>query len=119
MIETTHEAPADAGKPVTREPARNREEVLAILRACQEELQALGATSLHLYGSAARDELKSDSDVDIYVDYDPDGPFSFVEFLEIKNLVSNRLQRDVDLATRRGLNPRLRSRIERTSLQVF
>lgn len=41
-----------------------RDEVLAIVRANQEQLQQLGVKSLELFGSVARDRAKPDSDVD-------------------------------------------------------
>lgn len=119
MTVPSHELPTDTGDRSARGPVRNRDEVLSVLREAEPELRVLGATAVFLYGSAARNELTSESDVDVFIDYDPDGPFSFVEFLEIRNLLRERLQRDLDLSTRRGLNPRLKSRIERTSLQVI
>ncbi len=46
-----------------------RDEVLAIVRANQEQLQQLGVKSLELFGSVARDRAKPDSDVDFLVDF--------------------------------------------------
>ncbi|WP_341735515.1 nucleotidyltransferase domain-containing protein [Microcoleus sp. CAWBG640] len=46
-----------------------RADVLAILAAHQERLKALGVKSLDLFGSVARDEARSDSDVDFLVDF--------------------------------------------------
>lgn len=119
MTATSRELPTHTGDHAARGPARNRDDVLSILREAESELRVLGATAVFIYGSAARNELTSESDVDVFIDYDPDGPFSFVEFLEIRDLLLERLQRDLDLSTRRGLNPRLKNRIERTSIQVI
>ncbi|MDB9308721.1 nucleotidyltransferase domain-containing protein [Aphanizomenon sp. CS-733/32] len=41
-----------------------QDEVLATLAAHREKLQGLGVKSLNLFGSVARDEASSDSDVD-------------------------------------------------------
>ena len=119
MTAATRERPNGNSGNTTRSPACNRDEVVATLREVEPELRALGATAVFLYGSAARDEMNDESDVDVFIDYDPDGPFSFVEFLDIRTLLSERLQRRLDLATRRGLNPRMKQRIEKTSLQVI
>jgi hypothetical protein len=51
-----------------------REEVLQILAANQERLKALGVKSLDLFGSVARDEARSDSDVDFLVEFTKPGP---------------------------------------------
>ena len=78
-----------------------------------------GATGLYIFGSAARDELESDSDVDLFIDYDPASDFSFVELMRLKALLANVLGRDVDLTTRDGLHPKLRETIERESIKVL
>jgi predicted nucleotidyltransferase len=94
-------------------------ETIAAIESCSEQIRALGATGLYLYGSASRDELTAESDVDLFVDYDPAGPFSFVELIHLQDLVNARLNRDVDLTTRNGLHPLLKEEIERSSVRIF
>jgi predicted nucleotidyltransferase len=48
----------------------DRASVLDVLRRRGDELRPLGVSSLYLYGSTARDEASSDSDVDVFVDPD-------------------------------------------------
>ena len=96
-----------------------RSEAIAKLKASSEEIRKLGATGLYLYGSAARDELTAESDVDIFIDYDPASDFSFVELVRLQNLIGQRLARDVDLTTRNGLHPLLKADIERSSIRVI
>ena len=49
----------------------NRAYILALLREHRDEITTrFGATHLALFGSAARDELRPDSDVDLLVDFD-------------------------------------------------
>src|SRR2546428_3266622 len=49
----------------------NRDDVLAILRADEPRLRAeFFVKSLELFGSVVRDEARSDSDVDLLVEYD-------------------------------------------------
>ena len=100
-------------------PAASREEVVARLRRSERAIRELLATSLHLFGSAARDQMGADSDVDVFIDYDPDGPFSFVELVRCGELLEKILGRSVDLTTRDGLHPRLRNDIEATCIRVF
>lgn len=102
-----------------RTPVRTRDEVIGVLRRHIDDARRHHATGMYLYGSAARDELSDESDVDIFIDYDPDGPMSFVELFDLRDLLAERLHRNVDLTSREGLHPKLRARIERSSLRIF
>ena len=82
-------------------------------------MKALGATALYVFGSAARDVATPDSDVDIFIDYDPSSRFSLVELVGIKQHLENRLGIRVDLTTRDSLDPLLRHRIESSAERVF
>jgi predicted nucleotidyltransferase len=96
-----------------------RAEAIKSISDCADEIRRLGATSLYLYGSAARDELQGSSDVDLFVDYDPASDFSFVELVRLQRLLSERLGREVDLTTRAGLHGSLKSTIEASSIRVL
>jgi predicted nucleotidyltransferase len=74
-------------------------------------------TGLYLFGSAARDELNSDSDIDVFIDYVGDGSFTFVEWFNLHEFLKSIMQRRVDFTSRKGLHKRLRAEIERTALQ--
>lgn len=50
----------------------NRADIISRLRASEPALRARGVEALYLYGSYARDEARSDSDIDILVDLDPE-----------------------------------------------
>ena len=96
-----------------------RSETIAVLKASSQQIRELGATGLYLYGSAARDELLTNSDVDLFIDYDPSSDFSFVELVRLQELIGKKLERDVDLTTRSGLHPLLKAEIERSSIRVL
>jgi uncharacterized protein len=63
--------------------------------------------------------LRDASDVDMFIDYDEDSAFSFVELTRLKDFLEKKLGRSVDLTTRAGLHPRLRADIERSSIRIF
>ena len=96
-----------------------RSQKVVSLKESAEKIRSFGVTSLYMFGSAARDEMSAASDVDLFVDYDPAGRFSFVELVRLKVLLEQKLARDVDVTTRDGLHPRLRSEIERGSIKIF
>jgi|SRR5580658_5665392 len=84
-----------------------------------DAVRALGATSLYLFGSTARDAASAESDLDLFVEYDCDGRFSLVELVGIKQLLERRLGVPVDLTTRDSLDPLLRDEIEATAERIF
>ena len=82
-------------------------------------IKEMGATGLYLYGSTSRDEARSDSDLDIFIEYDANSKFNAFDLIGIKHLLEDELQLPVDVTTRDGLHPRLRERIEQSAIQVF
>src|SRR5260370_6908034 len=82
-----------------------RSEALRKLNAYAGAIKALGATSLYLFGSTARNKANPRSDIDLFVDYDPRGRFSALALVTAKRLLEEGLGFKVDLPTRRGLHP--------------
>lgn len=91
---------------------------IARLKENKEAIRALGATSLYLFGPAARDEARPDSDVDVFIEYDP-SRFTLFELAGIKSLIEEELAIEVDVTTRDSLHPLLKRRIEQSAIQVF
>jgi len=94
----------------------NRDEIIAIIRAHKDRLGELGVASLALFGSAARDEARGDSDVDVLVEFE--GRASFDRYMDLKLLLEDLLERRVDLVTRRAFRAEVRSAVESDLLQV-
>lgn len=97
----------------------DRLSAIEMLKAHAGAIKALGATSLYLFGSTARDEAMANSDLDLFVDYDPNGRFNALDLVDIKLLLESKLKLDVDVTTRDSLHPMLRSDIERSAVRVF
>jgi predicted nucleotidyltransferase len=66
---------------------------------------------LSLFGSAARGEMRADSDIDMLVDYSSDARPSLLDLIAMKNELSDLLGRPVDLGVKRAVKPRFRDRI--------
>ena len=107
--------------PATRsyQPVTRRAEILERIRRSEADVRALHATGLYIYGPAAEDQLASDTDIDVFIDYNRDGSFSFVELIRLEELLVAMLGRNVDFTTRDGLERREHARIEATSLRVL
>ena len=97
----------------------NKTEVIAQLKDRAAAIKALGATSLYLFGSIARDEAKTSSDLDLFIDYDPQSRFNALDLVGIKQLLEQELGMEVDVTTRDSLHPMLRAGIEASAIRVF
>ena len=94
-----------------------REEVLAILADHQERLKALGVKSLDLFGSVARDEARSDSDVDFLVDFSIEA--SLFDLFRIQHYLEDVLGCAVDLGTEDALREHLREPVLKEAIRAF
>lgn len=95
----------------------DRATILALLQAHRDVLATrFGAEHLGLFGSAARDEMCPESDIDVLVDFDD--PATFDGYFELKDYLEALLHRPVDLVTSRGLKPRARQHVERDLIRV-
>lgn len=98
-------------------PVRNRSEALGRLADFAPRLLARGVTSLRVFGSAGRDAMTAESDVDILVEFDrPVGAF---EFLDLQDDLALVLGRPVDLVTPAAVTERMRARIEREAVDAI
>jgi uncharacterized protein len=96
-----------------------KREAIEKLTAQADAIRALGATSLYLFGSVARDEASASSDLDLFIDYDPTKKFSLVDLTGIKLFLEEELDTEVDLTTRNSLHARLKDRIENSAIRIF
>lgn len=93
-----------------------REDVLARIDRAAPELRAHAVKELWLFGSAAREELRPESDVDILVDFN--APVTLFEFARLRRRLESLLGRSVDLVTRDALKPQLREQILREAVRA-
>lgn len=98
-------------------PAKNLVDVIQRLSQRQNEIRTrYHVTSLALFGSASRDQLREISDVDLVVNFA--GPATFNGYFDLKFYLEEVLGREVDLATAQMLKPRFRQHIEDEMIYV-
>ena len=96
-----------------------RDDVIKKLKQQESAIRALGAQSLYLYGSCARDDAELGSDVDVFIDRDPAKKFGFLELTGLAIMLEDLFETEVDIGTRTGLHPILRPAIEASAIKVF
>ncbi len=96
-----------------------RVEAIEELKPFEARFKALGATSLYLFGSTARDVANLASDLDLFVECDPSTRFDLIDLVTAKYMIEDELGVPADLATRDGLHPRYKNAIERDAVRIF
>lgn len=93
-----------------------REEIIHKLSVHKEELRSLGIKSVAIFGSAARDEITADSDVDVLVEFE--GQATFDAYMETKFFLEDLLSHRVDLVTPEAIRSRIQPQIEKEAIYV-
>jgi len=80
-----------------------------------ELIERFHVSSIGIFGSVARNEMTSDSDVDIIVDFDqPIG----VGFIDLANFLEKQVNRSVDLVSKNGIKQPYFTAIEKEIIYV-
>jgi uncharacterized protein len=95
-----------------------RDVAIARLRANEATLRKLGVEHLFLFGSTARNDAGSESDVDLFFDHQR-GKLGLYELIDVKEAATAILGGKVDIMTRDSIHKRLRHNIEAEAVPVF
>ena len=95
----------------------DREEILRELRDFKAtRAEDLGIVEIGVFGSVSRNEMREDSDLDVFVRTRTPNPFPLVH---AKQELESRVRRRVDIIRLRdSMNPFLRARIEKEGIPV-
>jgi uncharacterized protein len=97
----------------------DRATAIARLKTHEPELRALGIASLSVFGSTARGESRSTSDVDLAASFDEAARVGAFRFAAIAQRLSDMLDARVDLVGEPARKPSMRAEIERDRVRVF
>ena len=87
-----------------------QEAVLDLLKQKNAEMESkFGVKSLQLFGSVARDDAKSSSDVDLLVEFNR--PVGYFGLFALQNYLEDLLGCPVDLGTPYSLKPYIREQV--------
>ncbi|MCX6592919.1 MAG: nucleotidyltransferase family protein [Acidobacteria bacterium] len=73
---------------------------------------------LSLFGSAARGEMRADSDIDLLVEFAPDTHLGW-RFFDLEIELADLFGRKVDLGTKASLKPRVRANVLRDARVIY
>ncbi|MGB5772788.1 MAG: nucleotidyltransferase family protein [Crocosphaera sp.] len=94
----------------------NKEELIKFLKQNLTVIKSYAVTSLALFGSFARDEAKSNSDLDLLVEFE--GVVTFDNYMDLKFFLEDSLGLSVDLVSRKMLKPQLLESVEKEAIYV-
>ena len=92
-----------------------RHEILSTLEANSEVLKASGVRSIGLFGSMARGDATSTSDLDFIVDLKLK---TFDAYMDVKEMLEKWFGRSVDLVLDDAVKPVLRERIRKETVHA-
>jgi uncharacterized protein len=95
------------------------EEILAKLREISPALRAEGVTKLALFGSRARGDARSDSDLDVLVDTTSRGASPPFDLFNVLHLIEDATGLRAQISMRDSLKPRVAERIADDLIEVF
>ncbi len=98
----------------------DRAALIRTLRRYDAALRQSGATGLFMFGSRARGTSRVDSDLDLFIDYDPAARVpSLFRLMQLEEEISAALGIPVTITTRNALHPLMKERIERDAVRVL
>ena len=94
-------------------------DLIAVLRAFNPAFRENGATAVFVFGSRARGTERPDSDLDLFIDYDPAAKIpNMFRLMQIEEKISASLGIPVTITTRDALHPLMKESIERDAIRV-
>jgi predicted nucleotidyltransferase len=83
---------------------QTKTKALSLIEQYQDKIKALGVKRLGLFGSFARDEQDTESDIDFLVEFHQ-GKKTFDNFMRLSFFLEDLFKRRVELVTAESLSP--------------
>jgi predicted nucleotidyltransferase len=97
----------------------NSFQALATLRRSEKALRGRGVTHAALFGSVARGDNGSDSDIDIMIEIDPDARITVFDYVDLKDYIAKLFDQPVDVVNRESLKSYVRPVVTADAIYAF
>ena len=97
----------------------NSSEAIETLRRSQRALRERGVMHAALFGSLARGDHRSDSDIDIMIEIDPDVRMTVFDYVDLKEYIADLFEGPVDVVNRDALKSHVRPAATADAIYAF
>ena len=97
----------------------NSAAAIETLRRSEQALRDRGVMHAALFGSVARGDNRSNSDIDIMIEIDPDAGMTVFEYVDLKDYIAALFDEPVDVVNREGLKPYVRPAATADAIYAF
>ena len=98
---------------IRQERMLNTEKIMELMQENRKALQKYGVKRIGLFGSFLNDKQRSESDIDILVEFKK-GEKTFDNYMDLKFFLEDLFKRDVDLVVKEALKVHIKSNILRS-----
>jgi predicted nucleotidyltransferase len=97
----------------------NSIEAIETLRRAERALRERGVRHAALFGSVARGSNKTNSDIDIMIEIDPDVRMTVFDYVDLKEYIGTLFDEPVDVVNRDGLKAHVRPAATADAIYAF